>query len=193
MDEFIRLDSTVNCFIEKPVRWGALSSLYSQLSGRHVCALEQAIRERCLGNYNSARMHFDDLLPLAETTLIIAIERAITFDVMGWNLHALNELRTALDTSMAKGGFENTAEHYLLRIYIAEIQMYAEGKCRAALDEARVIGKWLKDVPVEDYTDVMVCIWTLFGFGTNLSEQHRFPVCLCTTSSRGRAGLRQTG
>jgi hypothetical protein len=91
---------------------------------------------------------------------------------MGWNNDSLKELRAALDTLMAKGKLANTPDYYLLRIYFAEIQMYGKGKFRAALEEARVIEKWLEGVPVEDYTDVMVSLQiscSLFAWPLELS------------------------
>ena len=139
-------------------RWGTLTSLYTPLSNQDSFLLQCAIRFRILGQYDAASFIFNALLPGAESALIIAIERAKLFDAMGRLDEALDELGAALKIFAANPAFEDTAEHYLLRIFTAEVQMYAHGTFKASLAEARTVEKWMKHISVDNYTDVMVSI-----------------------------------
>ncbi|KAI9879366.1 MAG: hypothetical protein M1830_008754 [Pleopsidium flavum] len=126
--------------------WGIHSSLYSTLRFDDVQSLEEAIRAIFFGDYEAAESTFKEKLPPFTSFPVLAIEFFILYERIGYDRNRAVVLQTALKAFENIHDRHTRADWQLLRILLADAEVYAFGKLREALSKARELREWLKDV-----------------------------------------------
>ncbi|KAF8545047.1 CHAT domain-containing protein [Trichophaea hybrida] len=140
---------------------GHNSSLYTTLDAASIEALEKAIYLRESGLFASAHQIFDTVLISLKDVPVVAIEHAVVFLKQGMFGKAAKTLESAISQTKEEGieyriWKKKSGELPLMKIFLAYLQFYTKGTLTGILEEAEMMIQWLKDVPVEKYTDVQV-------------------------------------
>jgi hypothetical protein len=144
---------------------GQNSSLYTTLDAASIEALEKAIYLTELGLFESAHQIFDTVLISLKDVPVVAIEHAEVFLKQGMFGKAAQILESAIAVVKEEGSEykiwrKKSGELPIMKTFLAYLQFYTKGMLAGILEEAEMTIEWLKDVPVEKYTDVQVkCIF----------------------------------
>lgn len=137
--------------------FGVNSSLYANLNSSQVHALERAIHCTTIGDYPTAYSIFDGELAHESTTVpVVMIECAELRLQQG----KYGEIWEILDDFIAKipadARCADDSSHRLIRLLHAMAAMKFKGVLGPAKEELYRTQEWLKDLPVDQYTDVHV-------------------------------------
>ncbi len=137
--------------------YGLNSSLYGCSEPSVIQALERAIRLTDLGEFQRSRCIFDGELFQHRNVPVVAIERAELALRQGRHKEIWETLEQALEDSHWKVGSPlDEGACRLMRIFRALAAINYKGTLEPAKEEIGKTREWLRDVPVDAYTDVQV-------------------------------------
>jgi hypothetical protein len=140
---------------------GVNTFLYSALPAEAVLDIERAIWLKTTGQSEAARLLFENELQSLQHFAIVTIEYADSeFDDGRWG-KAWRILDQALKRLKATRADLDLPEHRLMALTWVMLGVRYRGDVDSSAEEIERTRRWLWDVPVVDYTDVMVCPRTL--------------------------------
>lgn len=150
----------MGCTQSQQRRWrGCLTSLYDGLNPEDVKHLESAILHREVGDFSASLDIFDTLLAPGLHIPVVALEHSSTFLKQG-RLEAADK---ALQASwlLAQGDPDRLTrpEYRLMKLVRAVLHHWTIGTLTDMLEAIRETRQWLAEVPVDEYTDVQVCLF----------------------------------
>ncbi|KAF2105079.1 hypothetical protein NA57DRAFT_71274 [Rhizodiscina lignyota] len=139
---------------------GLNTSLYSTLHGKQIEHLERSIWLRRVGRFNEALDIFRENLDEVKEVPVVLIEQANIY----LECYSYGKLYRFLDKPLRdREGDEETLarpEWRLMALTRAMVVVRHRGTIEPAIEELERTQKWLKDFPVDSYTDVHVnCVW----------------------------------
>jgi predicted Zn-dependent protease len=148
--------------------FGLVPSLYDSLPAQAVGLLEIAIYNRELGFHAKALSIFRKGLNQWLNKPIIVYEYAQVF--LGQD--KVKDAYTVLSTYISTVNNESLdqPEIRLLTLSLAFAEIYHLGRLERAIEEVNRTREWLKDIPVERYTDVQVRQLEVLAFSLHIIQ-----------------------
>ncbi|CZR62705.1 uncharacterized protein PAC_12602 [Phialocephala subalpina] len=138
---------------------GINTSLYRSLPAEAAQDVERAIWYKMTGQMDAGRTIFGQELKPFWAVTVVAIEHAdLELEAGRWGA-AWRILNARLSDAREAKEDLDTPEHRLLAITWAMVGIRHQGDLASAIPEIERTQHWLRDVPVEDYTDIQTsCI-----------------------------------
>lgn len=135
---------------------GLYTSLYESLSPEATQDVERAIWFKISGRADDARAVFDHELNAYRNFPVVIIERAdLEIETGRWGA-AWRILDSSLREMKEANANLDLPEHRLMALMWAMLGTRHRGDLASAVHEIERTQAWLRDVPVEEYTDVQV-------------------------------------
>lgn len=177
MDEYVPLTHRYPA-----MAFGIHQSLYHTLTPSSVHLLEEAICLTRIFSFPSALAIFNTFDAPEKFAPVISIEHSQALFTQGNHGAAARVLRDALAYAnshhQAEGDDEWSLkpEYRLLRVMLGLVECFSEGTFVRGVEALNEMRLWLRDVRVEDYTDIQV---SLYSRGHFLSPS-TFVLCALT-------------